>query len=78
MCLPESTVQCFLDQELSVDSLKTVKAHVNSCSKCDCAVIKAKEEAAIVQFALGFEMAEPVPTAKLLARIQAAISAAST
>ena len=78
MCLPESIVQCFIDQELSFESLNRISAHVKACSRCDRAVIRAKEEASLVQFVLSFEMAEPVPTAKLLTRIKAAISAAST
>jgi hypothetical protein len=39
--------------------------------------LKAKEEAAVVEFALAYEMALPVPTERLGARIEAAISATS-
>ena len=77
-CLPESTVQCFLDHELSFASVNRISTHLKTCSRCDRAVTRAKEEADLVQFALSFEMAELVPTAKLFARIKAATAAAST
>ena len=74
MCLLESIIHCYLDHELSAEMIDNVSAHISSCSKCDAALFKAKEEAAIVEFALAYEMALLVPTERLRARIQAAIS----
>lgn len=77
MCLPESIVQCYLDQELSLETIERITAHVNACSRCDAAVTDAKEETAIVELALAFEMDLQVPTNRLWARIEAWILAAS-
>lgn len=77
MCISESTIHCYLDHELSAQMIDNVSAHISSCSECDAALLKAKEEAAVVEFALAYEMALPVPTERLGARIEAAISAMS-
>ena len=74
MCLSESIIQCYLDHELSAEMIDNISAHISSCSDCDAALLKAKEEAAVVEFALAYEMALPVPTERLCARIEAAIS----
>lgn len=73
MCLPESIIHSYLDQELSFEMIDSANLHIRSCSECDVALVKAKEEAALVQLALAYEMALPVPTQRLDARIKAAI-----
>lgn len=73
MCLSESIIHCYLDHELSAEMIDNVNAHISSCSECDAALFKAKEEATVVEFALAYEMALFVPTERLRARIEAAI-----
>ena len=77
MCLSESIIHCYLDHELSAEVIENVSAHISSCSKCDVAFSKAKGRAALVEFVLTYEMALPVPTERLGARIKAAISVMS-
>lgn len=38
-----------LDHELSAQMIDNVSAHFGSCSECDAALLKAKEEAALVE-----------------------------
>ena len=78
MCLWESIIHCYLDHELSPVIIDNVSAHISSCPKCDAALVKAKEEAALVESALDYEMAQPVPTGRLRARIETEIVAAGT
>ena len=75
MCLPESIIHCYLDHELSSEIIDKITLHISSCSECDAALIKAKEEAALLEFALTYEMTLPVPTKRLGARIKVAILA---
>ena len=74
MCFSESIIHCYLDHELSAVMIDSVSAHISSCSECDAALSKAKDEARVVEFALTYEMALSVPTKRLRARIEAAIS----
>lgn len=74
MCFSESIIHCYLDHELSAVMIDNVSAHISSCSECDAALSRAKEEARVVEFALAYEMALLVPTRRLRARIEAAIS----
>ena len=74
MCLSESIIHCYLDHELSAEMIDNVRGLISSCSECDAALLKAKEEATVVDFAWAYEMALLVPTERLRARIEAAIS----
>ena len=75
MCLPESIIHCYVDHELSFEILDNMTRHISSCSECDEALQKAMEEAALLDFALAYEMTLPGPTERLSARIKLAVLA---
>ena len=75
MCLTESTVQHYLDEELTADALVSMLAHIDECTKCRLAVREATTEQQLMLSALSYEMELPVPTDRLRARINNAIKA---
>jgi hypothetical protein len=75
MCVEEAIIHCYLDHELSSDIFDPISSRISSCSDCDASLLKAMEEATLVDFALAYEMALLVPSERLGLLIEAIISA---
>jgi hypothetical protein len=75
MCLTESTVQHYIDEELTADTLVAILAHIDECAKCSFAVEEATTEQQLMLSSLSYEMELPVPTHRLRARVYGAIRA---
>ena len=72
MCLTDSIVQCYIDEELG-EAMSATLGHIETCSRCSLAVDEAMTEQYIVRSALAHEMELPVPTERLRARIDRVI-----
>jgi hypothetical protein len=73
-CYNESTIQAFLDGELSSDMLENVARHVALCGDCALLLNEAEEESAFAFDILGEEFNTLVPTERIRANVYQAIS----
>lgn len=73
-CLDEGTLQAYLDGELSPETLNGVAAHLAACAPCTEAARAAEQELALCSTAFAPALQASVPTAKLRARLDEAIT----
>ena len=73
-CFDESTIQAFLDGELSSGMLENVARHVAICDDCALLLNEAEEESAFTFDILGEEFNTLVPTERIRANVYQAIS----
>jgi anti-sigma factor RsiW len=73
-CLDEGTLQAYLDGELAPETLNGVAAHLSACAPCAEAARAAEQELAFFSTAFAHALPASVPTAKLRARLDEAIS----
>ncbi|HEY0005194.1 MAG TPA: zf-HC2 domain-containing protein [Pyrinomonadaceae bacterium] len=77
-CLDEGVLQSYLDGELSSAMMESVASHLSLCEPCARLASEAQSEMAFFSDALEPELALPVPTALLRARLNAAIDELQT
>lgn len=73
-CLNEETLQAYLDGEAPVDVAGGVIAHLAACSRCAVRAREAERAMAAIGGAIDDESPVAVPTARLRARIESALS----
>lgn len=73
-CFDESTIQAFLDGELSPDLLERVARHTALCDNCALLLQEAEEESAFAFSLLDDELNLLVPTERIRANVYQAIS----
>jgi hypothetical protein len=73
-CTNEFTLQAYFDGELPPAEMRRIAAHLAACRQCAAAAQEIEEETALLSLALADEIAAPVPTESLRARLDAAIA----
>lgn len=73
-CFDESTIQAFLDGELSSDLLESVARHTALCDSCSLLLQEVEEESAFAFSLLDEELNLLVPTERIRANVYQAIS----
>jgi hypothetical protein len=73
-CADELTLQAWFDGELDETAARRVAAHLPACAKCAAAAQEIEDETALLAMALEPELAAPVPTANLWARLESAVA----
>ncbi len=73
-CFDESTIQAFLDGELSSELLESVARHTALCDNCSLLLQEAEEESAFAFSLLDEELNLLVPTERIRANVYQAIS----
>jgi hypothetical protein len=67
-------LQSYFDGELSTSLMESAAAHLSACATCATAARELEEENAMLSEAFALEFDEPVPTERLLRRIDAAVA----
>ena len=73
-CFDESTIQAFLDGELTSDLLESVARHTAHCDNCALLLQEAEEESVFAFELLDDELNSLVPTERIRAHVYQAIS----
>jgi hypothetical protein len=72
-CFDISTIQAFLDGELSSDKMESISRHIALCDECAISLAEAEEESAFAFSALEQEFNTLVPTERLWTKINDSI-----
>lgn len=73
-CPKEEFLQAYFDSELAVEAGAAVRAHLAMCSPCAAKVQEMEHAFALLGNALMAELTDAVPTARLRARVKAALA----
>lgn len=73
-CPKEEILQAYLDGELAMEAIETVRAHLAACSHCAAAVQEIEQAFAVMSSAFAVELPDAAPTARLRARIESALA----
>lgn len=73
-CPKEEFLQAYLDNELAVEAEATVRAHLAVCSLCSVQAQEMEQAFAVLGNAFMAELPDAVPSARLRARIEAALA----
>jgi hypothetical protein len=76
-CLNETTLQAWLDGELSPEASAAVHSHVSACSVCAADASAARKTLALADSGWKAELPAVAPTARLRARLQARLEGGS-
>lgn len=73
-CLTEENLQSYLDGELSAEAGETARAHLAACPRCAAAAREVEQAFAAIGLTIGAALPDAVPTARLRARVEAALA----
>jgi anti-sigma factor RsiW len=75
VCEDETLLHAWLDRELSPAASSAFRSHLAVCDRCAARVREAEEVLSLIDAACQSDSAEPVPTARLRARIEDGLAA---
>jgi hypothetical protein len=75
LCQDETLLHAWLDRELSPAASRAFRSHLAVCDRCAARVREAEEVLSLIGAACQSDSAEPVPTARLRARIEDGLAA---
>jgi anti-sigma factor RsiW len=75
VCQDETLLQAWVDRELTPAAAHAFRAHLTVCDGCAARVREAEEVLSLIGTACEGDAAEPVPTARLRARIEESLAA---